>query len=303
MIYEYALDPKVILKWLESENTATWLESLNGVGIGTPRFFSTFPSQKKRKFISGLAKLRYEISDQNIISRLDRLCEYLDKAGMFIRASENFSGDEWHEKVIQSHNISPFKAIVTSNKLEVLEWLPPENVVYSQLWNLPSQISFSRTTKDFLEKISNFINSTEKNLIIVDAYSWKENAITVIGKILNQFGNSPSLPSVKIYYKENRENCSPSVDHIKRQLIRVLKNNAKHLNITIYQIKETDQSDAFHNRYILNDLGGVHIGHGLDLSEKENHTDEVTLLNREIYMKRWKQFYYPDQFEILDKSE
>ena len=106
---------------------------------------------------------------------------------------------------------------------------------------------------------------------------------------------------MKIYYKENRQDSSPSPEYIKKQLLSSLNNIAQNLEITVFQIKETDQSDAFHNRYILNELGGIQLGHGLDLSGKEHHTDEAILLSKDIYMKRWKQFYYPDRFEILDE--
>ena len=106
---------------------------------------------------------------------------------------------------------------------------------------------------------------------------------------------------MKIFYKENRQDSSPSPEYIKNKLRLGLNNIAKTLEITICQIKETDQSDAFHNRYILNELGGIQLGHGLDLSGKEHHTDEAILLAKDVYMKRWEQFYYPDQFEILNE--
>lgn len=307
MIYEYALDPKVVIQWLENDNHLKWLKSINGIGIGTPRFISTFPNQKKRKFIQGLGKLKNDISDQKVLERLDRFCEYLDKAGMFERLGE-FSQpniNEWHERAIHEHNLNPFKAIVTQNELAITDWLTPESIFFSHLWNVPSQVSFNRTLNDFFEKISQFVISSSKDLIIVDAYCWKENAINVIKTLLNslQHRKNSLYPSVKIYYKENRQDSSPSPAYIKSRLLAGLNDTAKTLNITIYQIKETDRSDAFHNRYILNDLGGIHVGHGLDLSEKEYHTDEATLLVHDIYIKRWNQFYYENEFEILNKLE
>ena len=177
MIYEYALDPKVVIQWLENENHLDWLKSINGIGIGTPRFISTFPNQKKRKFIQGLAKLK------------DRFCEYLDKAGMLERLGESaqINANEWHERVIYEHILNPFRAIVTQNKLATTDWLPPDNIFFSNLWNVPSQVSFNRTHDDFLKIISQFVVSSSKDLIIIDAYCWKENAINVIKSLLNLF--------------------------------------------------------------------------------------------------------------------
>lgn len=305
MIYEYALDPKVVIQWLKNANHLNWLKSINGIGIGTPHFISTFPNQKKRKFIKGLVKLKDEINDQKVLERLDHFCEYLDKAGMFERIGEPVQTivNEWHERVIHEHNLNPFKAIVTQNKLTVADWLSPDHIFFSDLWNVPSQINFNRTHDDFLKTISQFIVSSSKDLIIIDAYCWKENAINVITSLLNllEYKKNPSYPTVKIYYKENRQDSSPRPEYIKNQLRLGLNNTAKTLEITVCQIKETDQSDAFHNRYILNELGGIQLGHGLDLSGKEHHTDEAILLAKDIYMKRWDQFYSPDRFEILDE--
>lgn len=305
MIYEYALDPKVVIQWLQNEDHLNWLKGINGIGIGTSHFISTFPNQKKRKFIKGLVRLKDDINDQRALERLDHFCEYLDKGGMLERLGESVQAtvNEWQERVIYEHSLNPFKAIVTDNKLETTDWLTPENIFFSNLWNVPSQVSFNRTHDEFLNIISQFIVSSSKDLIIIDAYCWKENAINVIKSLLNlfEYKKYPSYPSVKIYYKENRQDSSPSPEYIKKQLLSGLNNIAQNLEITVFQIKETDQSDTFHNRYILNELGGIQLGHGLDLSGKEHHTDEAILLSKDIYMKRWKQFYYPDRFEILDE--
>ena len=46
MIYEYALDPKVVIQWLQNEDHLNWLKGINGIGIGTSHFISTFPTKK-----------------------------------------------------------------------------------------------------------------------------------------------------------------------------------------------------------------------------------------------------------------
>ena len=147
MIYEYALDPKVVIQWLKNENHLNWLKGINGIGIGTSHFISTFPNQKKRKFIKGLVRLKDDINDQRALERLDHFCEYLDKGGMLERLGESVQAtvNEWQERVIYEHSLNPFKAIVTDNKLETTDWLTPENIFFSNLWNVPSQVSFNRT--------------------------------------------------------------------------------------------------------------------------------------------------------------
>ena len=59
-------------------------------------------------------------------------------------------------------------------------------------------------------------------------------------------------------------------------------------------------SDRLHNRYVLTDVGGVSLGVGLD-EGKEGETDDISLLTREQFLKRWAQYVDNDgTFDCVD---
>ena len=306
MIYEYALDPKVILKWLENDDYLSWIRSNHGMGIGTPRFISTFPYQKKHKFLASIQRLKNDITDQKVIKRLDILYDFLSKNELIERECAALTQGEWSEKVIQEHNIEPFKAILSSEPVNTKGCISFEKFHVSGLWTVPFQLSLQRTLSKFTAQIEPFIIASSRTLIFADPYCYNEKAIKVIQTLLNSFSNKKNdkLPTVKIYYKLNEAHKnSASPNHVKSKLEEGLNDKSKKIKIIIMEVKANEESDVFHNRYILNEFGGLHFGYGFDLSGKVDHTDEVTLLSKDVYDKRWTQFNHADMLEIVDKVE
>jgi hypothetical protein len=73
-------------------------------------------------------------------------------------------------------------------------------------------------------------------------------------------------------------------------------------NVTIEFVrwKQRDGGEKLHNRYILTDLGGVSFGVGLD-EGKAGETDDLLLLPRTQYERRWSQYAGDDgTFERVD---
>jgi len=61
------------------------------------------------------------------------------------------------------------------------------------------------------------------------------------------------------------------------------------VRLRILRLEERLHGERLHNRYILTDVGGVLFGVGLD-DGSEGDTDDVHLLDRGQYQKRWKQY-------------
>ena len=59
--------------------------------------------------------------------------------------------------------------------------------------------------------------------------------------------------------------------------------------VLVRQLSQKPQGEKLHNRYILTDLGGIAFGTGLD-EGGAGETDDVTLMDREQYDKRWSQY-------------
>ena len=66
----------------------------------------------------------------------------------------------------------------------------------------------------------------------------------------------------------------------------------KHLpagqRVTIRRLMERQGGERLHNRYVLTEHGGVSFGAGLD--ERRDATDDLQVLDRTTYDKRWSQY-------------
>jgi hypothetical protein len=58
-----------------------------------------------------------------------------------------------------------------------------------------------------------------------------------------------------------------------------------------------------HNRYVLTEIGGIAVQHGLDRSGNAEETDDLTLLSEEQYRERWAE-YSPEStlYRLIDGS-
>ncbi|MCY3790240.1 MAG: hypothetical protein OXH63_15800, partial [Gemmatimonadetes bacterium] len=61
------------------------------------------------------------------------------------------------------------------------------------------------------------------------------------------------------------------------------------MKVLVRRLKQKQDGEKFHNRYILTDLGGVTFGIGLD-EGNEGQTDDITLMVRGQYELRWSQY-------------
>ncbi|MDV2485669.1 hypothetical protein, partial [Acinetobacter towneri] len=78
----------------------------------------------------------------------------------------------------------------------------------------------------------------------------------------------------------------------------------KKINIELFQISPKENSDAFHNRYVLSELGGIHLGHGIDLSNKPNQKDHLSIIKDDIYMEMCCMYEeeLEENFQIVGKE-
>ena len=60
--------------------------------------------------------------------------------------------------------------------------------------------------------------------------------------------------------------------------------------VTICRLSERPGGQELHNRYILTEHGGVAFGTGLDEKGRAKTTDDLTLLDRNLYRLRWDQY-------------
>lgn len=298
MIKEVTIEPEVLLEW--SKDRGKSKEFLNSYGLGTRRVLSSFPKRQPNKLISYLMKKIDSLDNDNHKLRYEGMLDLL-RENLYLRESTVNSNDSW-ALLVENESV-PFDTVITRQKLNCDNILTLEDISESDFLYLDHQVSFKRTKEDLIHTISSFLKLTMSEILIIDAYAWKPNAIQTIKAIIKEVSDRKfkSKPvEITVIYKELAHGSpAPDAKFLKQEIEKEFEYFPDGIKLIVKQLKETEDSDTFHNRYILNDIGGISLGHGLDISDKEHTTDEVTLLTKSNYRKRWLQFARDTNFKVV----
>jgi len=299
MIKEFALDPALLLHWAKTERD--YREFFREYGRGTPRLISSFPKTKFSKLRSYLIKRSECLENERAKMRYIEMVEALAE-GLVCRTCDTSSANSWYDSVQIENQFNPFDAILSSDKINLDSAVSLDDMYDSKLWNLPFQLNIKRTQNDILNHLDSFVKTTKESLVFVDAFCYQSRAIDIISKLINKLEQRKSkevIPKVLIFYRENRN--SKGVHYIKESILAKIKSDLE-IDLIVSELRPSPGHDAFHNRYILNDCGGVLLPYGFDLSDEDCETDEAIILSKENYNKRWGQFVENLSFNLVNQA-
>ena len=308
MIHEYALDPAVLLSW--AGNDRDYAEFFREYGLGTPRIISSFPKKKASKLRSYL--LQHSPQDNESL-QAQRYMEMVTKLveSIVLRDVPDNQSQNWRDAVKSENERIQFGAVLSAAPIATRKNITPENM-YNQnsIWNHSNQIDIKRTNDGFMSAVSNLIRLSTRQIVIVDAFGWKYNAIKLIQCIANAISHNRvhnQLPSICLFYKEklrsrNSSSASLSPKQVKTQIFQGLNTDVSKIQLRVAELREIPGNDVFHNRCILTEHGGVSIGHGIDVSGDYAHSDEAFLFAKQLYQKKWHQFIEAPCFEIVSEA-
>lgn len=304
MIYEYAVEPSLILAWADSDRD--YAEFLREYGLGTPRIISSFPKKNGGKLRRYLLKNGPVDNSKQSTRRYTEMVEKIAKNVIERETHEDLS-PAWPEAVIAESSYIPFDVVLSSCPISV-----PANIdlngMYkpNSLWNHKRQQSFSRTQKELYVIFSNLLRLSTERIVIVDPFAFAPPAIEFIGYMIRHMADRrlhQALPLIEVFYRDTRSNkarvTAPAAHYVLQEILNKAGDAASAYQVTVTSLVEKEGSDTFHNRCVLTEHGGVSTGHGIGLSGEEEHTDEATLLENDIYEKKWKQFVEDNRFEVV----
>ena len=304
MIYEVAIDPEVLLEWAQNERDTFFY--YKDYGSGTPRILSTFPKSKVHKLRS------YLIKKINVLEKVEDQIRYEEMVkslgiGRHVhqRNCENIdSSISWYENVASQS--PPFDIVLTKQSIECKNSISLKDLYNSDVYKLKNEVSFSRNSEDFIKVIKNLLQLTSERVIVIDPYAYTDDAIKVIADMLIELSkrrNKSKHVEFTVVYKgkiERNADKAPYAKAYKQLLLKKLSEPLENITIKVLHIAENEGSDAFHNRYILNELTGIKLGYGLGFKEdKKHHTDEASILDDDIYNKLWRKYVTQLEFDIV----
>lgn len=303
MIYEYALEPALLTSWASDDRD--YAEFFREYGLGSPRIISSFPKRKKsmlrRYLLENGPTDAQSLAAQRYIEMVQSIVEVL------ILRDVQYDQASWVDDVVLENTRAPFDVILSLTEVQEQNSITPSSMyLQNSIWECCRQLSVTRTNEEFLSKISNMIRLSVKDIVIIDPFGYQDESIRLINDIASivvQNRLSADLPVIKIIYKKNkRERSLSAASNVKGRIAELLTDEAKSLRFEIFAVRQIGDGDVFHNRCILTENAGVISGHGFTLTGNECHTDELTLMDEEIYQKKWGQFVDMNGFEVASEA-
>ena len=303
MLHEYAFSPELLRKW--AGNDRDYREFFREYGLGSPRLSSTFPKLKTSKFRSYFLRNGPVDEQSKQALRYTEMIDYLAEALIYRDGFECTKG-EWGKDVIEEDNRNQFHAMISTELLDSPRSLTPENMyLENSVWGHCRQYSVPRRYQEIAPHLKNILRLAAKSVVIVDTFGWNERSIDFILHLVSDALSDrvySVIPEIHLYFKEKYDKSNPTAQAVKSSIEQGLPGTIEKISLTVTELREKDGSDVFHNRCILTEHGGISLGHGIDVSEDINHTDEITLLEKDVYEKKWNQFLNGSCFEVVSQA-
>jgi hypothetical protein len=305
MIYEYALDPEIVVEW--SKNEYAWRFYKRAFSLSQGRLVSRFPDNWVKKVWNSfdgdttIDKKRLEVL---LASLKNNMVKRKNRPG-------DPTGENWFENALQENTQYPFYAIMSNkNKSEECSEvladsdLNKDNV---EKWDIPHGITVKRNAKDMASAVEMMLSRCQW-VKFIDPYlssldSKYEDSFRAFLKILTYKRPFAFPISIEIHIKKSAGKYRLLDDEKVRFINKFKSIIPENLKITLFQWnnRKDGQGPRLHNRFILTDTGGVTFLHGLRIGEEEGEEDCINRLDFNQYDKLRK--HYCSTTTAFDKGE
>jgi hypothetical protein len=261
MIYEYAVDPALCVDW----------QDLRYLVLSCGREQGRLISDVPRKRWTRLASEAINESNPKPVERkrLKEFLKKLSKKALYLRKFTVKSNSNWIDNAIATHQVWPFKAILTTENYPGDEdFIIKNNISMSdhERWKQSPSVTVNRNAADMVDPITPLLENArqvmliDKNFRLVNSSGHKIIKYkNVLLETLNKINNKAYGPSIKklVYHVGNKL----SQEELKHHCALHLKNDMPEGMTLQFVIWPWDE---LHDRFVLTDIGGVDFGQGLD---------------------------------------
>lgn len=320
MIYEYALEPSLVVDWALAEVG----RCVGQFGLDYRRLVSDFPKDwKGRVYGEFLARFDYDTTLPEVANAgpiLDAYLQLLTECMVPRQVALPFDA-VWLDEAVREHSAHPFYAIfATDQKEDPNPDIITEKVI-DDIWDPHWRLPTVKTTRKSAEAIGLALRpilQAASEIYIVDPYfdADEKRYQDTFAAIVRQATTLPravsSNPVVtvvtgvdrkfKAYEKPNTEAEKTSriaqEVNVAANMLDVARRNLPALAptgtvIRLIVLRKAAFGDPLHNRFVLTDVGAVILPYGIDDYDREdNHSarDDLTPMLQGMYKERWAQY-------------
>lgn len=313
MIYEFALDPSLVVDWA----VAGAGRFVGQFGIDQRRLVSDFPRDWQGA-VSGAFYKHFDYDDSTLEFQNAQplLSAYMQVLNDYVVARPVAFGDEkdWLTEAIAEHARRPFHAIMVANRVgaEPQVVITPTilDEIRDERWYLPTVVSSKKTAGEIAAALSPML-SKARRIVLVDPYfnASKPRYTTSFAEIMkvifstaDRVAQPPEitiLTGVQQSHKPSEGDFTPQQkasvanDLCGKAISALPRLMPKGVRVTFSCLQNPAFGDPLHNRFVLTEIGGVVVPYGLDDYDSEvahDAKDDIQPMLKGIYEGRWRQY-------------
>ena len=303
MIYDYALDPRLVAQWADPKEYAFYREAFSEQ---SGRVGCAFPNEWKRQVLSEFQRLFPRTRADSVQrQRLDVLLSTLTPL-MLKRDSQHDPAQSWLEIAECEHARCPFRGILSEDNPRQHEAvMTPDTLFGDRLptaWSVPPNPAIPRTPTELATAIAPILRTCRKAVFIDPHFRpgqprFRETLKAMLSILWTENGYCANAEAELLLsegkqgaeYEKSRADHNHVLSKCKQNLPAIIPPGRK-LKVTL--LREREGSEKVHNRYVLTKLVGVSFGIGLDAadSEGDGQTDDLCRLSSAQLKTRWGQY-------------
>ena len=277
MIHEFAVDPAALSTW------QAFRYLVEKFGIDQGRLISRFPSRWQKLVYDATATCG-EIERKRIEVELESIVTKLVRNGRSYEPSLS-----WLDNAESSHLERPFRAVIAATNPNGREFVrvAAEMSEADPSFHVPRGMCIPRTAEAMLAAAAPLLSLSNEILFVDPRFGPSEKRYKrPLGQFLAAISERSRRPDrLEIHLKHDPPR-SAGLDEFREHIPALIPEG---LRVTVRAWSTVKGGEAMHARYILSELGGIRVDHGLDEGHRGQSVD-VELLSPEIHKSRWADF-------------
>ena len=318
MIYEYAVDPSLLISWVIANDVGLAPQ----FGLDHRRVVADFPSNWDGEANGALLqKFGWDDGDPEYLdarSRLDALLAFMRPR---VRRGQVAAKDPWLNQAVEAHEVEPFHAILSSEKFPGNDTVITPAVVQdlrNERWYLPTIDVTIKTAEALATQLAPILRAASQ-IVLVDPYFKADKQgypevlglliqralatrsqgrprpkITVMTGVGDREQPAAGIPLEEQLRREANHRCGKAKDYLGAHI-------PEGITVKFVCIAQFEGGDQVHNRLLLTDIGGAIIPYGTQ-ALGESVFDDITPMYAGQYRTRWRQYGKGDGLSVVGEA-
>jgi len=290
VVREYALDPLVVA----TADRILGGRLRSGFKMGQGRIMARYP-KKWRRLVWDAFNAFTDASDMDrtrLEVLINELFEFTASRG---EVCWDPAAASWLDNAIVEHQRLPFHAIIAgSDPGKNPNILTADAVLEgsASLWAARNSCMVERTAGPLADAIAPLLKKCS-DLVFVDPHfgpdkpRYRRTLKSFLERVKERPGGPPKRVEILTSASKTGTRCFFQTECRDRLPPCVPQG----MQIVVRRLTERSGGEGLHHRYVLTEFGGVGFRWGLDDGDrKTGHTEEISLLEGHVYVRRWRQY-------------